>query len=113
MKAYASYVDWKRDQTSAHKRLITALERIVEGVAPDWIRSVKWGQGCWIDGDAPKVYIHTGPDHVQLGFYRGSKLKDPQSLLAGSGKFVRHVKLRKAADVDAKALAALVRQVLT
>lgn len=111
MKAHATYADWKQDQTPGHKRLITALERVVERVAPDWNRSVKWGQGCWIDGEEPKVYIHTEPDHVQLGFYRGSKLKDPQGLLAGSGKFVRHVKVRKTGDVDAGSFAALIRQV--
>jgi hypothetical protein len=111
MKAYASYAEWKKDQSPRNRRLIGALERIVEGVAPDWQRSVKWGQGCWVDEGKPKVYLHAEPDHVQLGFYVGAKLKDPSKLLAGSGKYVRHVKVRTPKDIDAEAFEALIEQV--
>lgn len=112
MKAYTSYAEWKKDQSPRNKRLIGALERIVEEVAPEWTRFVKWGQGCWVDEGAPKVYIHTEEDHVQLGFYTGSRMKDPEGLLGGGGKHVRHVKVRSPKDIDAEALAALIAQVV-
>lgn len=111
MKAYASYAEWKKDQSAKNKRLVGALERLVEEVAPHFQKSVKWGQGCWIEGDAPKVYIHTEEDHVQFGFYRGSTMKDPDRLLVGSGKYVRHVKVRKPGDIDPDAFRALISQV--
>lgn len=111
MKSYASYFEWKEDQSLENQRLITALERIVEGVAPHWTKTVKWGQGCFAEDGVHKVYIHAADDHVQLGFYAGAKMKDPKRLLVGSGKHVRHVKVRTARDVDAGALAALVTEV--
>lgn len=111
MKAYASYAEWKKDQSLKNKRLITALERIIEGAAPDWTRFVKWGQGCWVDDGVPKAFIHTEEDHVQLGFYAGSRMKDPDHLLVGQGKHVRHVKVRTPKDIDTGAFAALVREV--
>lgn len=110
MKAYASYAEWKKDQSLKHRRLIGALERIIEGAAPDWERSVKWGQGCWIDEGAPQVYIHTEPDHIQLGFYAGATMKDPGELLVGSGKHVRHVKVRTPKDIAPQAFRALLQQ---
>lgn len=110
MKAYASFADWKRDQTPKQIRLITALTKIIEAAAPHLERTVKWGQGCWVDGTAPKIYIHAARDHVQLGFYRGSSLKDPGQLLVGEGRYVRHVKVRTAGDINPKAFAALVKQ---
>jgi hypothetical protein len=111
MKSYATYAEWKRDQSPKNRRLITALERVVEGAAPEWTRTVKWGQGCFAEDGAHKVYLHTKEDHVQLGFYAGSKLKDPERLLVGGGKYVRHVKVRTVRDVDADAFAALVAEV--
>jgi hypothetical protein len=111
MKAFDSFAEWKRDQSSQNQRLITALSKIVKETAPAFTTSVKWGQGCWIQGDTPKIYIHTEPDHVQFGFYAGSSLKDPENLLVGGGKYVRHVKVFTAKDIDRDALIALIEQV--
>ena len=110
MKAYASFAEWKKDQSPKNVRLIGALTRIIEAAAPHLLKTVKWGQGSWVDGGTPKVYIHAAKDHVQLGFYRGSALKDPKGLLVGGGQYVRHVKVRTAREIDPGALGALVRE---
>ncbi len=44
----------------------------------------------------------------QFGALRGAELADPASLLEGTGKYMRHVKLRPQSDVDASALIELV-----
>jgi hypothetical protein len=111
MKSYASYAEWKRDQSPRNRRLIGSLERIVEMAAPEWTKAVKWGQGCFVEDGVHKAYLHTEEDHVQLGFYAGSRLEDPHELLVGSGKHVRHVKVRTARDLDADAFAAFIAQV--
>ncbi len=111
MKAYASFAEWKRDQSAANQKLITALAGIVKKTAPEFTPTVKWGQGCWTMDDAPKVYIHAEPDHVQFGFFAGATLDDPEELLAGSGKHVRHVKVFALDEIPRKALVALLGQV--
>src|SRR5215210_5474220 len=45
---------------------------------------------------------------VSLGFMHGTSLPDPEGLLEGTGKNLRHVKLKKKEDVDSPALRALV-----
>lgn len=112
MKPYGSYAEWKKDQSAKNKRLITALEGVVEKAAPGLTKTVKWGQGCFADGDAHKAYIHAKPDHVQLGFYRGAALDDPTGLLRGTGKYVRHIRIGSASDIDAPAIVGLIRQVV-
>lgn len=112
MKAYASFDEWKRDQSARNQTLITAISGLVKRTAPEFIPTVKWGQGCWTLADAPKVYVHAEPDHVQFGFYAGAKLKDPTKVLAGSGKHVRHVKVFTTKGMPRKALVALLQQVL-
>jgi hypothetical protein len=110
MKAYASFAEWKRDQSARNQRLIGSLQRIVKAVAPDWEPSVKWGQGCWLMDGKPKAYIHAEDDHVQFGFYEGASLKDPDGLLVGYGKYVRHVKVHKSTDVPREALERFLEQ---
>lgn len=113
MKAYASFAEWQRDQSPENVRRINALVRLVKQVAPEFTRTVKWGQGCFTFGDSHRAYIHAANDHVQFGFYMGSTLKDPQGLLVGSGKYVRHVKVRTTRGIPREALRALVEQVRT
>lgn len=53
-------------------------------------------------------YICLLHDYVRLGFYYGTRLPDPERLLVGEGKRMRHVKVRSLSEADNPALAALV-----
>src|SRR6201997_1097391 len=55
-------------------------------------------------GDAPFGYVNVFTSHVNVGFFQGAALPDPGRLLQGAGKFMRHVKLRAGAAIDAAAL---------
>jgi len=59
-------------------------------------------------GDAPFGYVNVFTSHANVGFFQGASLKDPARLLEGSGKFMRHVKLRPGEAIDAEALARLI-----
>lgn len=60
-------------------------------------------------GDAAFAYVNVFKAHVNLGFFRGALLDDPCALLQGSGKAMRHVKLKPDERIDEHALATLVR----
>jgi len=60
-------------------------------------------------GDAAFAYVNAFTAHVNVGFFNGAELQDPAGLLEGTGKFMRHVKLRPGVAVDAAALEQLVR----
>lgn len=59
-------------------------------------------------GDAGFGYVNVFTAHVNVGFFRGATLADPARLLVGTGKYMRHVKLRPGVEVDAAALRALI-----
>ena len=59
-------------------------------------------------GDAAFAYVNAFTAHVNVGFFKGAELPDPQGLLEGTGKFMRHVKLGPGRDVDAAALMKLI-----
>jgi hypothetical protein len=52
------------------------------------------------------------PRWVTLFFLRGANIPDPQKLLKGGGKVVRHIVLETAADLDKPAVRALMKRAL-
>src|SRR5687767_5992443 len=64
-------------------------------------------------GDAAFAYVDAFTAHVNVGFFRGAEIEDPEGLLEGTGKFMRHVKLRPERDVNATALRKLVETAYT
>src|SRR6187401_505148 len=60
--------------------------------------------------DAGFGYVDTFTAHANVGFFRGSELPDPVSLLEGTGKLGRHVKLRPGVPLDDAALEFLVAE---
>jgi hypothetical protein len=61
-------------------------------------------------GDVPFGYVNVFTSHVNIGFFQGAALPDPARLLQGNGKFMRHVKLRPGAAIDAAALNGLIEE---
>jgi hypothetical protein len=59
-------------------------------------------------GDAAFGYVNAFRAHVNVGFFFGAMLDDPGGLLEGTGKRMRHVKLRPAQHVNAVALRELI-----
>ena len=60
-------------------------------------------------GDAAFGYVNAFTAHVNVGFFLGAQLADPAALLEGTGKYMRHVKLRPGAVIDREALGALIQ----
>jgi len=59
-------------------------------------------------GDAPFGYVNVFASHVNVGFFHGASLADPARLLEGTGKCMRHVKLRPGTATNAAALSGLI-----
>jgi hypothetical protein len=59
-------------------------------------------------GDAPFGYVNVFTSHVNVGFFQGASLPDPARLLQGTGKFMRHVKLKPATPTNSDALRSLI-----
>ena len=58
--------------------------------------------------DAPFAYVGIFKDHVSIGFFHGAGLPDPARLLEGTGKHMRHVKVKPGASVNETALQQLI-----
>ena len=58
--------------------------------------------------DAPFAYVNVFKSHTNVGFFYGALLDDPARLLEGTGKNMRHVKLKPGREPDSDALGNLI-----
>jgi len=58
--------------------------------------------------DAAFAYVGVHTAHVNVGFFQGASLADPARLLQGTGKYMRHVKVRPGVSLDSSSLEVLV-----
>ena len=86
--------------------LALSLREIILEEAPDASESVYqvYTVAIWF-GFSGKMkdmfcYIATNAGHINLGFPRGSTLPDPNRVLEGDGKTMRHIKLASQADLN-------------
>lgn len=60
-------------------------------------------------GGAAFGHVNVFKAHVNIGFFTGALIEDPKSMLEGTGKRMRHVKIRPEDDIDSQALQELIR----
>jgi len=94
------------------------LREIILTVDPEPCVVVRLGDRAATFGVGPKkmsegyVYILPHTNWVNLGFYKGADLDDPEGLLEGTGAKLRHIKMRSLADCENPAIADLIRRAL-
>ncbi|MCA9644754.1 MAG: DUF1801 domain-containing protein [Polyangiaceae bacterium] len=99
---------WFREQNPALGALAERWFNQLRQSGPDVLELMHDGAPTACIADAALGYVNVYTHHVNLGFFRGAFLADPTKLLEGSGKRMRHVKLRPGLAVDAAALEALI-----
>jgi hypothetical protein len=99
--------------------VVQRLREIVVDVDPDTMEVVRLGDRAATYGVGPKkmsegyAYILPHKNWVNLGFYKGAELPDPGGLLEGTGKKLRHVKVRTVADSEKPEIRILIVEALT
>ena len=84
------------------------LRRLMKKTIPGVKETVNPWKLPTFESNGPWCYFSIGKDHVTFGFLRGTSLPDPGKLLEGTGKNLRHVKLRSAGDLRKPALKKLI-----
>ena len=71
------------------------------------------GYGTTDSGFDRILYVTVFEKHMNLGFFYGGFLDDPERLLVGSGKRMRHIKIRSLQESDTPAIKRLLEQAWT
>ncbi len=87
-------------QTPEQRALLEALHALVKRAAPDARESIKWGMP-YFELKGGFCAFYTAPSYVGLNLMAPpEKFEDPEGRLEGSGKTMRHLKVRSPADLD-------------
>jgi len=82
---------------------------VMRACGPDVRELLHDGHPTACVGESAFCYVNVFTAHVNVGFFLGAYLPDPHGLLEGTGKFMRHVKLRPGDPVDEAALKELIK----
>ena len=91
------------------------LRKIILEIHPEACEVVRLGDRASTFGVGPKkmsegyTYILPHKSWVNLGFYKGAHLQDDHNLLEGTGKNMRHVKIRLMEDANQPGIKELIK----
>ncbi len=103
------------DRPKELSELAIQLRRLVAKMAPDsselLYQTYAVSNVFTYTGKLGQAFIHiaTYAKHVNLGFNQGVLLEDPDSLLHGSGKLIRHVRIDELAIAKQKNVQSLIK----
>lgn len=96
------------------REIAYAARALLADIMPG-ITEVPWGQQKTVGyGVGPKkmsehfCYLAPKKNHLNLGFMYGAELPDPEGLLEGTGKLLRHIKVQSLTDLEQPALRKLI-----
>jgi hypothetical protein len=101
---------WLENLPAEKRPIIEALRRLIGSVAPsahEIISRGTLGYGPTDAGFTQILYITVFAKHVNLGFFYGGFVPDPERLLVGSGKRMRHITIRSLQETENPAITSL------
>lgn len=111
MGKYATVDDYIADVEPALRAIVTELRNVVRRAAPEATETVKWSQPTY-EHNGPVCYIKAFKKHVNLGFWRGKSLDDPEGLVQSGGDVMGHIRFEARGDLAAPSLVPLIRQAM-
>jgi hypothetical protein len=99
---------WFTDITDPFRMTVQLWFERMRSCGPDVRELIHDGCPTACVGDAAFAYVGAFSGHANVGLFHGATLPDPDGLLEGTGKRMRHVKLRPGTPIDEAALADLI-----
>ena len=99
---------WMRQHTGKLGQIAKHWFEVIRQCGDDVREVLHDGHPTACVADAAFAYVNAFKAHVNVGFFRGAEIADPAGLLEGTGKLMRHVKIRPGNTFDAPALSELV-----
>ena len=91
------------ENAGKQKEIMEAIRKLIHETVPGVVEEYKWSRPVF-KAQKDFAYLKTAKAYVTLGFFKYDKLSDPNNLLQGTGKDMRHIKLKSTADIDSSLL---------
>ncbi|HEU5139689.1 MAG TPA: DUF1801 domain-containing protein [Bacillales bacterium] len=93
------------------QNIVAALRNIILESSQELIEEFKWSMPNY-SYNGLVCYLQAAKKHVNLGFFNGIELqnKDPEELLQGTAKRMRHIKIMKTEEIQPEAFTSLIQE---
>jgi hypothetical protein len=103
MKIDPRISDYINSAPSPQREIMYKIRELIYKVVPDAKEAFKWGSPVFSRIKAI-CYLAAFRKHVTFAFYDGRMLRDPDGILEGTGKMMKHIKLSNPGDIDEEQL---------
>ncbi|MDI6723684.1 MAG: DUF1801 domain-containing protein [Methanobacterium sp.] len=85
------------------------LRNLILEMFPDMNEVIKWKNLVYEkEGYVCAILIHKA--HINIEFWRGTEFQDPENRLEGTGKKLRHIKIKSESDIDVEYIKKLIQE---
>ncbi len=93
--------NWLENLPEVKRSNVLFLRNILLSTSKEIGETIKWGNLTFTFGKSNLVFIYTYAtvDYINLGFLFATSLTDPKNLFEGTGKGMRHIKIRSESDI--------------
>lgn len=92
--------EYIKNASKEQKEIMEIIRSLIHENGRNVTEEFKWSRPIF-KSTKDFAYLQANKNHVNLGFYQDfEKLDDPKGLLEGTGKTMRHIKIKSAADID-------------
>ena len=109
MTVNKGFGEWLEGVDPRLRPLASGLRRMFLEAEPELRESIKWGNPCFEKKLRVFYLASQGDRYVTLGLWQGALLPNPHGLIEGTGKRMRHVKIRSAEELDAPGVGRIIR----
>ena len=115
---FGTFEELMQEASPEMEAIARALKSVILEVHPDAYEVVRLGDGAATFGVGPKknteahTYIMPHNKHVNLGFFYGALLDDPENKMEGTGKKMRHIKVRTQEEASSSYIKTMIQQAL-
>ena len=110
MSEKRTFDDWLEGVDAGLKPLAVELRQMFLEAEPDLRESIKWGNPCFEKKLRVFYLASQGDRYVTLGLWQGALLQNPEGLIEGTGKRMRHVKIRGEEELGNPAVGRIIRE---
>jgi len=102
---------WFKNLPKDQKNPLEELRQLILASSTNIDEQFKWSRPVYSVNNL-FCYLHKSANHVTIGFHNGSHLDDPEGLLEGEGKGMRHVKIRPAEKINSAGIKQLIKKAI-
>jgi hypothetical protein len=91
--------DYILQASAEQQEIMETVRKIIHNTVKDVKEEIKWSRPVFRQ-ESDFAYFKIAKAYVTVGFFQSQKLEDTDGLLEGTGKDMRHIKIRKPEDIN-------------